>query len=528
MNISNTTSLDQVIFSQIEIAEALDSVYLAFAAFLVFFMKAGFALLEAGAVTRLNVLTIMAKNFLDGAIGVFVWYALGFALAFGPFGNGFIGNGYYFMIGFPEDQHVYWLFQLFFASASTTIVSGVLAERIQFQGYFMYALVFQMWIFPVVAHWIWSDLGWASAYGSELLFGVGALDFAGGAVVHLLAATVGLVGCWMFGYRNQFVDVQTREANKSDEFVPKFEKDDSGKWRSNTLRSSNPLIGALGVFILFFGWFGFNGGSLLSILSRNGGVFTSRAGLYGRVLINTMMSGSVASLFAFFLGRIANRDQIYFKWSLNDLLNGLLAGLVCITPGAAYVDVWHAIWFGLIGACVYKGVSVLLASPRLRIDDPVDGIAVHGACGAMGMLLTGCFAVPAYCAQVHPGSPLGGAFYGGGVRLGAQIVVILAVIGWGLVWGFILFGAMWLVDRSRGKDALFLVRGAPATGIFSGADDLKMQEDQGDQNITGFVDPLAESHSQEEVSDSFTDSGRNLNKGSNTQSGVIELDSIEF
>jgi Amt family ammonium transporter len=214
----------------------------------------------------------------------------------------------------------------------------------------------QMFIFPVVAHWLWSPLGWASAYApsADLLFGVGALDFAGGAVVHLLAATIGLVACKLLGFRNQFVDVQTREANKADEFVPRYEKDDTGKWKMNVLKSTNPLIGALGVFILFFGWFGFNGGSLITIVERSGGTMTSRSAVYGRVLINTMMAGGIGSLMAFLVGRWYNRNQIYFKWSLNDMLNGLLAGLVCITPAAAYVDVWHSIWFGIIAAFIYK------------------------------------------------------------------------------------------------------------------------------------------------------------------------------
>jgi Amt family ammonium transporter len=200
-----------------------------------------------------------------------------------------------------------------------------------------------------------------------------------------------LAGLFFTGYRNQFVDPETRASSAHPELLaPRFEKDANGVWKSNILPACKPLLVALGTFILYFGWFGFNGGSIITILStgiKPGASLSaplsiiSKGSAFGRILIVMSMSASVASLTTLLLGRWENRAEVYYKWSMNDVLNGTLSGLVCITPGAGYVDVWAAVVFGILSAFAYKATSMLLSSTRVRFDDPVDAVAVHCANG---------------------------------------------------------------------------------------------------------------------------------------------------
>ena len=199
------------------LAAAINVVYLGYAAVLVVWMAVGFALLETGSVSKTNTLVIMLKNFLDTAIGIVVYYAIGWAMAFGdlPGSNGFNGNGYYFLVDFDSQRYMEFFFQYCFSTTTATIVSGALAERLTFQGYMIYAAFMQFWIQPIVAHWFWSSTGWLSPFKADNFFiSVGVLDFAGGGAVHMVGGMAALGGLVWAGYRNQYIDAQTRAAGK--------------------------------------------------------------------------------------------------------------------------------------------------------------------------------------------------------------------------------------------------------------------------------------------------------------------------
>jgi len=457
---------------------AVNAAFLIFAGSLVFWMKAGFALLEAGSVTKASVLSIVLKNNVDLAIGIIFYYAVGWAWAFGPSGNGFIGNGQYFLKDFATvgsttaASYPLWFFQFSFCAAAITIVSGAVAERVHFQGFMLFAAVGYAWIQPVVAHWIWSTDGWMSVFNPNLLFGVGVLDFAGGGVVHMVGGVSALAALFFVGYRNKYVEPAQRErARHPERLLPRFEQDMSGKWKENPLPGSSGLMVALGTFILFFGWLGFNGGSIIDLVGTstiNGVTVTiSRGNAAGRTIICTLMSAGTGMLTAMVVGRLQSRKELFYKWSLGEVCNGLLSGLVCVTPAAGYVEVWAAMVFGVFGALAYKGVSAIMSSPRVRLDDPVDAVAIHAGAGACGLFLTGCFAVPEYVQEIGTASAQGGAFYvssgGTGMRLGAQLLAIVVIFFWTFVFAFIIWGLMYLFDRNRTSDAWFLVR-APFSG----------------------------------------------------------------
>lgn len=467
-------------------------------------MKCGFALLEAGSVTKLQALPIVVKNFIDGSIGMVVYWAIGWAMAFGDLdgANPFCGNGYYFFTNLPQARYVEVFFQYCFAAAACTIMSGAIAERMSFQGYAIYAVLSQFWVQPIIAHWTWSTVGWLGAFApaDRLLFGVGMLDFAGGGVVHIAGGAAGLAGILWVGYRNQFVDVQTRLASPNPELVaPRYEQLPDGTWKGNTLPANKPIYAAVGVFILWFGWYGFNGGSFVFLVAPgiplDSTTFVtaliSKSPGFGRAILCTTLAPSSAGIVCLTLGRFLNRNEMYFKWDLNDLLNGLLAGLVAITPAAGYVQVWASFIIGIISAFVYKGVSLVMASPKFRLDDPVDAVAVHFGCGFAGLLLTGLFADPVLVGEVAATNPVGGAFYGEGRRFAAAIIGAIVVTIWTFAHNFALFALFYFIDRNRGRNALFLIRGAPTAGLKAGGSQFQEEEDRmAAPHITGFVDPL--------------------------------------
>lgn len=359
-------------------------------------------------------------------------------------------------------------------------------------------------------------------FGGSFDFSV--LDFAGGGAVHMAGGFSGLAGLYWFGFRNQFVDPQTRMASSNPaKLMPRFEKDEQGVWRANVLPQFKPLLGALGTFILYFGWYGFNGGSI--ILIHSGGA--SIGGAFGRVFIVMTLAASTCALTSLLIGRFENRNEIFYKWNLNDVLNGILAGLVVITPAAGFVSAWAGCIMGILGAFCWKFFSNLLAHPKVRFDDPVDAFAVHGSAGALGLFLTGLFAQPEFMLQVNPNSPWGGAFYtssnGLAVRLGAQLIAIIVVAAWAFFWNFLLFGAFYYFDRNRGKDAYFIVRGTTSTGLSAGGTEIKQEEDRFNAApLTGFVDPLADSGNQKPAGEP---SGAWAGANNDT---VVELESFEM
>lgn len=373
------------------LAAGLDTVWVLLCAALVFFMEGGFAALEAGFIRSKNSLNIIMKVLMDCTIGLLGYFVLGFALMYGVdkaglFGfSGFLLQGDFAHLGLKIPVYAYWLFQAAFAIALATIVSGAVAERMKFAPYIVFSLLATAVIYPVVGHWVWSSEGW--------LYKLGMMDFAGSAVVHALGGWASLAAVLVLGPR-----------------TGKFNKDGT----VNVVPGHNLPLAALGAFMLWFGWFGFNPGSTLSGLDLN----------IARIAVNTNLAAAA--------GGTAAALYTLFKWGKADpsmAINGALGGLVAITASCAYVEPVSALIIGSLA-----GMLVVFAVPlfdRLRADDPVGAIAVHGVCGTFGALAVGIFAEK------------GGLLYGGGVELlGVQALGILAVSCWGFVSTFTLFSAL--------------------------------------------------------------------------------------
>jgi Amt family ammonium transporter len=360
----------------------LDTVWVLVAAFLVFFMQAGFGMVEAGFTRAKNACNILTKNFLDYCVASLMFFVVGYGFMFGK-GNGFIGwTG--FMLERAENPSgvplmAFWLFQAAFCGAAATIVAGAMAERMKFYAYLIYTAIISAVVYPIVGHWIWSGEGWLARVG----FG----DFAGSTVVHLTGGMVSLVGTVVLGAR-----------------IGKYGPD--GKPRA--LPGHSIPLAALGVFVLWFGWFGFNPGSTLGV---GDGTAVSR------VAINTNLAaaaGAVAAMVAVWV--------VYGKPDLSMTMNGALAGLVAITAPCMFVSAGASIAIGMIaGAIVVFGVVVL---DRMGVDDPVGAVAVHGFNGMWGTLAVGVWG------QKALGLARDGLFSGGGfAQLGVQALGVLAVTG---------------------------------------------------------------------------------------------------
>ncbi|MGP4062672.1 ammonium transporter [Halobacillus sp. H74] len=363
------------------VLQSLDMAWIMIAAFLVFFMHAGFAMVESGFTRSKNALNILMKNFMTMSIASVLYFVVGYGIMFGTSGGGIIGIDGFLLSG-HEDQIGFFVFQAVFAATCATIISGAVAERIKLGSYLLLTVVMTGFIYPVVGHWVWGG-GWLSELGF--------VDFAGSTVVHLTGALGAIVAVMFLGPR-----------------LGKY----SGK-TVNVIPGHNIPLGALGVFILWFGWFGFNGGSTLA----------ADPSLVPSVIATTLLSASA--------GIIGSGFYSYAKFKRIDAsltLNGALAGLVGITAGTANVSLIGAIIIGLIaGVILVEAVQFL--DRVARIDDPVGAIAVHGVCGIWGTLAVGFFSVE------------GGLFYGDGLSLlGIQAVGILAVIAWTmLTTGIVVF-----------------------------------------------------------------------------------------
>lgn len=376
-----------------------DTLWVLVAAFLVFFMQAGFAMVESGFTRAKNAVNILMKNLMDFSMGSIAYWAIGFAIMFGA-GNAFIGTSGWFVpsetleAGTAASNSVFsalewssvptyaaWLFQLVFAATAATIVSGAMAERTQFKSYLIYSVFITGIIYPIVGHWVWGG-GWLSDLGMS--------DFAGSTVVHSTGGWLALTGAIVLGPR-----------------LGKY--DNEGKPRP--IAGHNLPLAALGVFILWLGWFGFNPGSQMG----------ADALPIATIAITTNIAAAA--------GAITAMITAWFMLGKPDAgmsLNGALAGLVTITAGCAFVSPTSAAIMGALGGIVVV-LSVLLLE-RLRIDDPVGAVSVHGTCGALGTLLLGLF------------DSSSGVFFGGGFSLlWAQFIGVFAVLAWCLGTGFILF-----------------------------------------------------------------------------------------
>ena len=386
-----------------ELSTGLNTVWMLLAAMLVFFMQPGFALVEAGFTRSKNTANILMKNLVDFMVGSILFWFIGFGLMFGV-GNVF-GTPHLFDLdamdniiqnGLPIEGFL--IFQTVFCATSATIVSGAMAERTKFSMYLAYTIAISVLIYPVSGHWTWGG-GWLSNADPDSfmmsVFGYTFHDFAGSTVVHSVGGWIALVGAAILGPR-----------------LGKYGKD--GK--SKAIPGHNLTLACLGVFILWFGWFGFNPGSQLAAAGYGDQTAISH------VFLTTNLAACTGGSLALLVSWIK-----YGKPSLSLTLNGILAGLVGVTAGCDLVSPMGAALIGAICGTVMI-FAVEFIEHRLKIDDPVGASSVHGVCGSLGTILTGLFAVE------------GGTFYGGGFGfLGAQIFGVIIVGGWAALMGYIIF-----------------------------------------------------------------------------------------
>ena len=359
--------------------DGLSTLWVLVAAFLVFFMQAGFGMLEAGLVRTKNAANVLTKNVLDFCFAALGYFIFGYAIMYGGEGPLFGTRGWFMtnvespVPGVPLEA--FWLFQAVFAGAAATIVAGAVAERMKFAAYLAYSFLISAFVYPVVGHWVWGG-GWLGALGFH--------DFAGSTVVHAVGGVTALVGAWMLGPR-----------------IGRFNEDGS----SNVILGHSMPLATLGVLVLWFGWYGFNAGSTLGM---------GEPDVVARVAMNTTLAPSAGAIVAMILAWVR-----YGKPDLTIALNGALAGLVAITAPCAVVGVGSAIWIGAAGGIlVVYGIELL---NHLGIDDPVGAFPVHGMVGIWGTLAVGLFG------QEALGSPADGLFFGGGFgQLGIQSLGVIA------------------------------------------------------------------------------------------------------
>ncbi len=367
--------------------DALTMVWIIMAASLVFFMQAGFTMVEVGLTRAKNAGNIVMKNLMDFSVGVLLFWMFGWALMFGTSRYGLFGTDQFFLAGAGAKQFMNWMFQAVFAATSATIVSGAVAERTKFNAYLVYTIFISALIYPAVGHWIWNPAGW--------LHSIGFVDFAGSTVVHSTGGWAALAGALLLGARKgKYVEIK-------------------GKIIARALPGHNLPLVALGVFILWFGWFGFNAGSTLSGSDTRIGMIT----------VVTTLSGAAGAISAMSTAWLLSK-----KPEPTMTLNGVLAGLVGITASCSSVSPADAVIIGSV-AGVLVVLSVEFLDKKLHIDDPVGAVSVHGVSGAWGTAAVGLFA--------HS-EKIKGLFYGGGFRqLGIQLLGMTSVFIW--VFGTSLF-----------------------------------------------------------------------------------------
>ena len=384
-----------------EVQHNLDHVWILLAGFLVFFMQAGFAMLEGGMIRETGVVNSLAENFMDACVTAIVFFAVGYGIAFGTYdaeagiGSSILGQVELFLggaSGAGEGDGVLFVnffFQFAFAGAAATIATGAMAERTEFVGKLIYSAILGAIIYPIVVFWTWGG-GWLAEAGF--------LDFAGSTIVHMTGGIVALMGAWILGPR-------------------------AGRVFGRPPAASNLALASLGTFILWVGWYGFNVGSTLGAGDVN---------QLGLVAVNTTLAATAGALGAMF--------HTYFitkNWNVSFILNGSLAGLVGITAGCAFVTPVSAIVIGALSGIVLV-VSIGVVE-SMKIDDAVGAFSVHGACGAFGTLMIGIVGSEAL------GAP--SLFDGGSLDLlGAQVVGVVGVAVWVGVTSFIMFRVLDAVD----------------------------------------------------------------------------------
>ncbi|MDB9723630.1 ammonium transporter [Polaribacter sp.] len=405
------STLSLITVEQPQLINAIDTIWVAICGAIIFFMEGGFALLEAGFVRSKNAMSIIAKVIIDITFGGIAFYAIGFGIAYGN------SNGWFAFdtgitskdlgLGLTVSNKLFWFIQLGFAIAAISIVSGAVAERMKIWSYAIYVFIFCAVMYPLVANWVWNPNGWLAVRGFN--------DFAGSAAVHAMGGFSALAAAIVLGPR-----------------IGKYRKNGD----VNAIPGHNLPLAAIGAFILWFGWFGFNPGSTLGAVGN--------WELIGTVATNTFLASAA--------GGISTMFYTYFRYGQIDItmtINGVLAGLVAITAGCNVVGPNAAIFIGLI-AGVLVDIAVLYID-KLKIDDPVGAIAVHGVNGLFGALAVGLFATD------------GGLFFGGGAAMLATQALGVFVIGaFGFVCTFIVMKIMQKtfgiriskVEESAGIDAV--------------------------------------------------------------------------
>jgi len=370
---ARTWAADKLTVEQVQ--KHADFVWTLVAAFLVFFMQAGFAMVEAGFTRAKNAVNIIMKNLMDMSMGAIAFWAIGFGLMFGISKTGFFGTTGFFLSDFVKDKDpwtlAFWMFQVVFCATAATIVSGSMAERTKFVGYLLYSVVISGIIYPIFGSWAWGSL----YKGSGWLEKLGFMDFAGSTVVHSVGGWAALAGAIVLG--------------------PRIGKYVNGEVKA--IPGHNITLGALGVFILWFGWYGFNPGSTTAANTD-----------IAKIAVNTTLAAAAGAIGAMIMSWI-----MFKKPEATMTLNGVLAGLVGITAGCNFVLPTSAVIIGFVAGFIVV-LSVVFIDQILKIDDPVGAVSVHGVCGAWGTLATGLF-------------------YEGGVTskiIGVQILGIIACFIW--------------------------------------------------------------------------------------------------
>jgi Amt family ammonium transporter len=382
---SNKTAIDLV-------QAHADYVWTMVAAALVFFMQAGFALVEAGFTRAKNAVNIMMKNLMDFSVGSLAFWAIGFGLMFGVSKSGWLGTSGFFLSDFSPDGDpwvlAFWMFQVVFAATAATIVSGAMAERTKFTGYLLYSIFISALIYPVFGSWAWGSL----YHGNGWLEGLGFIDFAGSTVVHSVGGWAALAGTIVLGPR-----------------LGKYTRDGGIK----PILGHNIPLAALGVFILWLGWFGFNPGST-----------TAASKDIAMIFVNTNLAAAAGAVLAMITSWIK-----FGKPEVGMSLNGALAGLVAITAGCANVSPTSSVIIGAIAGIIV--VFAVIMFDRIKVDDPVGAISVHGVNGAWGTLAAGIF-------------NMGGTT---GKIIGVQLLGIAACFVWTFTAAYILFK---IIDKTIG------------------------------------------------------------------------------
>ncbi|KJZ10797.1 ammonium transporter [Marinomonas sp. S3726] len=398
-----------------EIQPTLDIIWIMISAALVMFMQTGFTAFEAGLTRAKNSINVAMKNMTDFVVAIFAFWFIGYGLMFGTDAMGLWGTSAFILNGLSEPSDIAsFVFQATFAGTAATIVSGAVAERMQFMSYVVISLLLTAIIYPISGHWIWESGGWLAEKGM--------IDFAGSTVVHSVGAWVGLAGVIMLGPR-----------------IGRFDAEGKAK----KIHGHSLILAVIGTFILFFGWFGFNGGSTLAATKDIAGI-----------MANTMLAASASAIMCFVISVSSKSKTI----DIEKILSGVIGGLVGITAGCAVVTPSGAIIIGLVtGAIVYFSEEIMLHV--FKLDDPVNAIAVHGVAGVVGTLMLAFVAPLENLNSVRRFD-----------QFTVQLTGVLAVFAWSFSTGLIMFWGLKTFNKLRvepehEKEGLNIVEHGATSGI---------------------------------------------------------------